>query len=272
MKKGISIWSFQEPSLQRCFQLAKEAGFDGVELSLSDSGPLRLDSTTEEIKAILDMARREGIALYSIATDLCWKYSLTDNDPEIRAKSELVIKKQIDAAAILECDTVLVVPGMVTPEVSYDTAYARAMDAVKRLAGYAEEKGIIIGVENVWNKLLLSPLEMKSFIDEIGSPFVKVYFDVGNVILFGYPQHWIRILGDRIVKIHFKDYRASAGTHSGFVDLLSGDVNYIEVIKAFEEIGYDGWVTGEVLPHWQYPESFLKIASLAMDHIITKAK
>lgn len=268
MKKGISIWSFREPTLEKCFQMAKAAGFDGVEVALDEAGRISLESTKEELAAVLEAARREGIALYSVASGLGWTYPLTDNDASIRAKAEDIVKKQIETAAALRCDTILVVPAVVTEAVAYDTAYDRAMAAVKRLAPYAEEKGVTIAVENVWNKFLLSPLEMKQFIDEIHSPCVKAYFDVGNVILTGYPEQWIRILNDRIAKVHFKDYRFSAGTGSGFVDLLSGDVDYPAVMKAFEAVGYDGWVTGELTPYPQYPEVFLQTASQVMDCIL----
>lgn len=270
MKKGISIWSFREPSLKKCFQMAKAAGFDGVEVALDETGEISLESTREELESILQAARQEGISLYSVASGLGWAYPLTDNDPAVRAKAESIIKKQIDTAAVLQCDTILLVPGVVSEKVSYETAYERALEEISRMAPYAESKGVTIGVENVWNKFLLSPLEMKQFIDQIGSPCVKAYFDVGNVIQTGYPEQWIRILGSRIAKVHFKDYRFSAGTISGFVDLLSGDVNYPAVMEAFKEIGYDGWVTGELTPYPHYPEAFLHIASQVMDEILSE--
>ncbi len=267
MKKGISIWSFRESSLRKCFQMAKAAGFDGVELALEEQGELSLNTTPEEIAAIAVAAKEEGVALYSVACGLGWVYPLTVNDPVGRAKAEEIIKKQIDASAILGCDTTLVVPGVVTEEVPYDIAYDRALDALKRLAPYAAEKGVVIGVENVWNKFLLSPLEMKQFVDAVGSPYVKAYFDVGNVVVNGYPEQWIRILGDRIAKIHFKDFKGTVGNIYGFTDLLSGDVNYPEVMQALKEIGYDNWVTGELTPYPLHPLEFLSIASKAMDVI-----
>ncbi len=270
MKKGISFWSFREPSLKKCFQLAKAAGFDGVEVVLDETGEITPESTREELEAILETARQEGISLYSVASGLGWVYPLTDNDPAVRAKAEYIIKKQIDTAAILQCETILVVPAVVTEEVSYEVAYERALEKITQLAAYAESKGVTIGVENVWNKFLLSPLEMKQFIDQVGSPYVKAYFDVGNVIQTGYPEQWIRILGDRIAKVHFKDYRFAAGTTCGFVDLLSGDVNYPAVMEAFREVGYDGWVTGELTPYPHYPEAFLHIASQVMGEIISE--
>ena len=107
-----------------------------------------------------------------------------------------------------------------------------------------------IGIENVWNKFLLSPLEMRDFIDKIGSDYVGSYFDVGNVVYSGYPEQWIHILGKRIRKVHFKDYRCNPGGLNCFVDLLSGDVNWRAVRQAFADIGYDGWAAGEMIPQY----------------------
>ena len=137
------------------------------------------------------------------------------------------------------------------PVVAYDVAYDRALEEIKKLAPVAEEYGVHIGIENVWNKFLLSPLEMRRFVDEVGSDYVGVYFDVGNVMYAGYPEQWIRILNKRIKKVHFKDYRRNPGGLNCFVDLLSGDVDWKAVMAAFAEIGYDGWAAGEMIPQYQ---------------------
>ena len=276
MKKGISIWSFAEPDLEKCFALAKDAGFDGVEVALDEKGLISLESTQEDALKVKAMAEKAGIELYSVATGLYWAYNYTSENAENRAKAKEITKKQLQVAAWLGCDTILVVPGAVNVAfepgseiVDYDVAYDRALEALKELAPVAEELKVSIAVENVWNKFLLSPLEMRNFIDEVGSKFVGAYFDVGNVIYCGYPQHWIKILGDRIKKVHFKDYRYSVGGLDGFVDLLAGDVDYIGVMAAFEKIGYDNWVTAEMLPPYaQYPETILYNTSNAMDKIL----
>src|SRR5690606_28245567 len=129
--------------------------------------------------------------------------------------------------------TILVITGAVGVDfipgcevVQYDRAYDRALEAISKLAADAKANNVHIGIENVWNKFLLSPLEMKTFIDATGSEYVGSYFDVGNAVQNGYPEHWITILGHRIKKVHFKDYRRQAGGLHGFVDLLAGDVNY----------------------------------------------
>lgn len=267
MKKGISIWSFTEANMERCFSLAREAGFEGVEIDVSETGEITVDSSYEDVMKIRKAADKHGISLYSVASALWWVYPMTHNDSEVREKSLSITKKQIDTANWLGCDTILLVPGMVDENHPYDVVYDRALESVTRLAEYAEEKKVFIGIENVWSKFLVSPLEMRDFIDKTGSSYVKAYFDVGNVIRDGYAEQWIRILGDRIAKVHFKDYRRSTGDMSGFVDLLNGDVDYPAVMSALAAIGYKGWATAELAPYAKYPEMLLKTASSVMDRI-----
>ncbi len=280
MKKGISIWSFpSEMSIIECIEMAKQAGFDGIELALNETGPLSLESSDEEIIGYRKTANEIGIELSSLATGLYWNYSLTSSNIDVRKKAREIVKKQIDFAKLLGVDTVLVVPGAVGVDfipdceiVDYDVAYERALSALKELAAYAEAQRVNIGVENVWNKFLLSPLEMRTFIDSIGSDYVGAYLDVGNVVYSGYPEHWVRILGKRIKKVHFKDYRRDVGSVAGFVDLLSGDVNYPAVVKELEKAGYDSFATAEMVPpspfYKYYPEQLVYNTSKTMDKIL----
>lgn len=276
MKKGISIWSFAEPDIKKCFQLAKDAGYDGVEVALDLEGPVNVNSTKEEMLELKAYAESIGLELYSVASGLYWTYNYTSANAENRAKAKEITKKQLQIASWLGCDTILVVPGAVNVAfepgseiVEYDVAYERALEALKELAPVAESYKVSIGVENVWNKFLVSPMEMADFIDKVGSDYVGSYFDVGNVLYVGYPEHWIKVLGSRIKKVHFKDYRKQAGDLHGFVDLLSGDVNWPAVMEQFAKISYDGWVTAEMLPPYTYyPETILYNTSNAMDKII----
>ena len=278
MKKGISIWSFAEPDIKECFKLAKDAGFDGVEVALDEQGPVNLNSTKEEMLELKAFAEELGLELYSVASGLYWTYNYTSANEENREKAKAITKKQLEIASWLGCDTILVVPGAVNvafePDseiVEYDVAYERALAALKELAPYAEELKVSIGVENVWNKFLLSPVEMAEFIDKVGSDYVGSYFDVGNVLHIGYPEHWIKVLAGRIKKVHFKDYRRAAGDLCGFVDILSGDVNWPAVMAQFEKINYDGWVTAEMLPPYtHYPETIIYNTSNAMDKILRR--
>lgn len=276
MKKGINIWSFPQGSVKESLALARDAGFEGVELALNATGELSLESSEAEIKEVKKIADDMGLSLYSLSSGLCWDYRLSDDEPAMRAKAKDMIKKQLETAKILGADTILVVPGVVNVEfsspekkVAYDVVYDRALEGLNELKSYAESLQVSIGLENVWNKFLLSPMEMRDFIDKIDSPYVGSYLDVGNTLYCGYPEDWVRILGDRIKKIHFKDYRLAAGGLHGFVDLLAGDVDYPEVVKALGEIGYDGWVSAEMIPNYKHHTSaIIYNTSYAMDRIL----
>ncbi|MFX3635303.1 MAG: sugar phosphate isomerase/epimerase family protein [Candidatus Pristimantibacillus sp.] len=277
MKKGINVWSFPAGlSVEESIKLAVDAGFEGIELSLNETGQLSLESTEEEIRGIRKYADEAGIALSSLASGLYWDYPLTSQRPEIRQKAQEIMKKQLEFAAILGVDTILVVPGAVGVDfipdaevVPYEIAYDHALECFKKVAPVAEALKVSIGIENVWNKFLLSPLEMRDFIDKVGSEYVGSYFDVGNVVYAGYPEHWISILNKRIKKVHFKDYRRQAGGLHGFVDLLAGDVNYPEVVKALEAVGYDDYVTAEMIPPYtHHTKQIVYNTSASMDAIL----
>lgn len=276
MKKSISQWSFAKGSLKECMQLAREAGFEAIEVTVAEEGEITLSSSQKDVQAILKTAQDIGIQISSLATGLFWKYSLTSNSASLRNKAKEIVIKMLDIAAWLGTDAILVVPGAVgvdfIPEaevVPYELAYERSLEALKELAPEAERRGVDIAIENVWSKFLLSPLEMRDFVDKIGSDRLGVYFDVGNVILTGYPEHWIRILGRRIRRVHVKDFRRAVGTLAGFVDLLEGDVDWPRVMEALREIGYNSFLTAEMLPPYpHHPEALIYNTSKALDYIL----
>lgn len=278
MKKGINIWSFgRELSAREYIELAKDAGYDGIEFGLAETGVVSLESSDDDIKEIKRIAEGEGIETPSLASGLYWDYPITSSNEETRKKSRSIVRRQLEIAAILGADTILVVPGLVGADfipgsevMEYDVAYDLSLEAFLELKDDAEEIGVNIGLENVWNKFLLSPLEMRDFVDKIDSSHVGVYFDVGNVIYSGYPEHWIKILGERIKKVHVKDFRKSVGNINGFVDLLSGDVNYPAVIEELKKIGYDDYLTAEMTPYSDYPEQAIYATSVAMDKILDR--
>lgn len=293
IRKGINIWSFdQNLSIEECMTMAKAAGFEGIELALAAKGPLSMESTDEDVLAIRDMASRIGIEISALATGLYWQYSLTSNREDIREKAKAVARREMEIGKLLGTDVVMVCPGAVgvdfQPEdvvpdakdieffagseiIDYDVAWQRSRDALKELGEYAGKVGIQIGVENIWNKFLLSPLEMCAFIDEIGSPNVGVWLDVANMMMFGYPEQWIRILGSRIIKVHFKDFRCAVKSLDGFVDLLAGDVNWKAVKAGLDAIGYQGWCNGEMCPTYkQYTNQMIYNCSAAMDCILER--
>ena len=248
LKKGISYWSFRNKSYEEAFAFAKEQGFDGVEVTLDAGGELTPETSDEGVLKIKALAEKYGLELYSVATGLYWQYSFASNDAGIRKKAKQILHRQLDVAKMLGCDSILVVPASVDENTPYDVVYDRALDAMRDGAKYAEECGVNIGVENVWNKFLLSPLEYRDFIDKVGSPYVKAYFDVGNVVYDGWPEQWIDILGSRICKIHIKDYVRDDRTLAGFCDITKGDVNFEKVISALDRAGYDSFCTAEVFP------------------------
>ena len=276
MKKAISIWSFTNMPVKESMALAKEIGYDGIELSLDETGPTGLDATPESLADIKAYADTIGLALPSVATGLYWAHPFTSDDEAVREKAISIAEKQLEMAKALGADSILVVPGAVNVSfvpgfqaVRYDLAYDRALAALTRLKTKAEALKIHIGIENVWNQFLLSPLEMRDFIDKIASPYVGAYLDVGNILATGLPEHWIHILGKRIVKVHFKDYKKAAGGLHGFVDLLAGDVNWPEVMTAFKAVGYQGWATAEMIPPYpHYPDQLVRNTHAAMTRII----
>lgn len=278
MKKGINAWCFPASyTLAQIFALAGECRFEGVELNLKETeknqtGEIEefsLGMSQTEWAGIQQLSQTYKMPIMGVSTALLWKYSLTDDDPSVREKGMRVVTEMLDAAAFWGCDAVLVVPGLVTEQVSYQTAYTRALVALKELRAYAEKKKVIIGIENVWNKFLLSPLEMAAFLDEIGSDYVRAYFDAGNVLQFSYPEHWVEVLGSRIAKVHIKDFDVSMGNGMGFKPLLQGDMRWGKLLNALREAGYDDYLTAELSPYRANPAQSVRDTSAAMDYIFS---
>jgi L-ribulose-5-phosphate 3-epimerase len=279
--KSISYWSFKggledKAALDDVFAEAKRLGFEAVELALGNN-EVNLKTTKAQCEAIRERADKAGVALSSVATGLYWDTSLTDPKATVREKAKKITRTLIDVAKWLGQDAVLVVPGAVdvffnpdAPVVSYDEVWTRSLESLKELAPYAEESRVHVCLENVWNKFLLSPLEMRNFVDEINSPYVGCYFDVGNATLLGFPQQWVRILGSRIKRVHVKGFKTTwlgdKWTLVGeFCDLLAGTVPWAETMKALRDVGYNGPVTAEMLP-WR--PGLLEDTSKAMDKIL----
>ena len=216
------------------FKLAKRCGFEGIEAYPMDD----LAAARELGK----LARDAGVPIHSIVFG-GWHAPFSDPDPKVIKKGLAGMQAALRSAQAMGADTVLLVPAVVKEDVSYSDAYKRSQANIRKLIPTAKETGVIIAVENVWNKFLLSPMEFARYIDEFKSRWVRAYFDIGNVILFGYSQDWIRTLGKRIAKIHLKDFKRDGYQ---WTNLRDGDVNWLEVRKALDEIGYKGFMTTEL--------------------------
>jgi L-ribulose-5-phosphate 3-epimerase len=235
------------------FRLAKKCGFEGIE----GRWPMKdLKAAAEQAK----IAKEEGVRIHSLLYG--WWPPFTNRDPKAVGKSIEEMQNALRGAQAMGADTVLLVPTRVTEDFSYHDAYKYSQQYIHRLIPTAEETRVIIAVENVWNKFLLSPLEFARYLDELESPWVKAYFDVGNVIIYGFAQDWIRTLGKRIAKLHLKDFKRRGYE---WTNLLDGDVNWQQVRKALDEIGYDGWMTAELSGG---DEAYLTDVANRMDRII----
>jgi L-ribulose-5-phosphate 3-epimerase len=240
LKKG-AMWSTigLGKTIMEKFQAAKEAGFDGVEVMS------HLDR-----KEVLAARAATGLIIPSVCDELHWKYSISDPDPKVREAGVEALKVSLEDAAAYGADTVLFVPGRVSETVSYDECWNRTLEEVKKVVPLAEKLKVKIALENVWNNFLISPMEAASFVDLFKSQYVGFYFDCGNILVYGWPEQWIRILGKRLAKVHIKEFSRKIadkqGKGAGFgVKLMEGDVNWSAVMKALDDIGYNGWTTIE---------------------------
>lgn len=240
IRKGI-MWGSNGvgKTVPEKFQSAKEAGFDGIE-AMS-----HLDRNE-----VLKARNATGLIVPSVCDAMHWKFLLSDPDPKVRESGVEALKVSLEDAKAYGADTVLLVPGRVTDAVSYDECWNRSTEEIKKMVKQAEKLKVKIAIENVWNNFLLSPIEAARYVDQFKSPMVGFYFDCGNILTYGWPEQWIRILGKRIAKVHIKEYSRkiadTQGKSAGFkANLLEGDVNWPAVMKALDEIGYQSWATIE---------------------------
>lgn len=229
-------------SLLEKFQILKTIGFDGVELD----SPNNLDRGE-----ILDAKNSSGLAIPGVIDSAHWSKPLSHPDPNVRGEGRRALETALHDARAYGASTVLLVPAVVNKEVSYEAAYKRSQEEIRKVLPLAAELKVKIAIENVWNSFLLSPLEAARYIDEFNSNYIGWYFDVGNIINYGWPEHWIEILNKRILKIDIKEFsrkkRDAEGLWKGFkVKLLEGDCDWPAVMKALDKIGYHGWASAEV--------------------------
>ena len=280
--KSLNLWAMPYPSkmtFEQCLRLAKDAGFDAVELNYDLESDLSPKHGTAHFQEIRRMADRIGIAISGLCSFLFWPYPLTSNDPAKRQRGFELAGKIVECARDLGTRNVLVVPGAVCipwrtdhEPVPNDVCLARAKDAVGRMIPSAEKAGVTLNMENIFfNGFLLSPQEMVDFVDGFGSEHVRVHFDTGNIMMYQYPEHWIPILGKRIANVHLKEF-TKKGTDTSlesFRPLLDGTTNWPAVMQALSTVGYEGSLTFEYFhPYEHYPEALVFQTSDSMDRML----
>ena len=225
---------------QERFALAREVGFEGMEVNTIDD--------PAEAEKIAKAAQAAKLPIHSVMNSEHWRSPLSSADASVVDKSVKGMLTSIANAKLLGADTVLLVPAVVDEKTGYKDAWDRSFKVIReRILPEAEKQGIVIGIEEVWNKFLLSPLEMNAYVDSFKSKYVQAYFDVGNIVFYAYPQDWIRTLGPRVRKVHLKDFKLDRRKGSfEFVHLGEGDIDWPEVRKALHDIGYDGYMTTEI--------------------------
>lgn len=246
-------------SYRERFQLARDVGFAEIECPTTVA-----QNEAEEIRKASEAT---GLRIHSVMNQAHWTYPLSSADPAVVRESVNGLEQSLKNAHFWGADTVLLVPAVVNPQTSYKDAWVRSQRQIRNILPMAQDLKIIIAVEEVWNKFLLSPLEFAQYVDEFSSPWVRSYFDVGNVVISGYPQDWIRTLGKRIVKLHIKDFKFEKRV-AQFVPLREGEIAWPEVYTALAEIGYNGSATVE-LPGGD--EAYLREVSRRFDLILTGA-
>jgi len=244
IKKAILLGMLPKTlSLEERCKLAKEVGFDEMECPQTND--------PRDAEAIKKAAAAAKLRIHSVMNGDHWQFPLSSGDPEVVKRSMTAMRTSLQNAAFWGADTVLLVPAVVNPQTTYKQAWERSQQRIRELIPLAEKLKVIIAVEEVWNKFLVSPLEFAHYVDEFKSPWVKAYFDVGNILIWSYPQDWIRTLGSRIVKLHFKDFKFQQNPQTrkreaDFVALREGDIDWKEVYNALRDINYRGTATVEL--------------------------
>jgi L-ribulose-5-phosphate 3-epimerase len=248
------------------FTLARDAGFEAIEMGTI--------TPKEEEAEIRDAAKAASLRIHSVMNADHWRFPLSSSDPDVVKRSVQGMETSLRNASVWGADAVLLVPAVVDATTSYRDAWTRSQQVIReRLLPMARDLKVVIAVEEVWNKFLLSPLEFAKYVDDFASPSVRAYFDVGNVVFYGYPQDWIRTLGSRIVKVHLKDFQLDRKSERfAWKNLGEGDIDWPEVRKALAEVGYSGYVTTELSVEGPDHAAYLKNVSNRVDRFLAGEK
>ena len=273
-KSICSIIFPADQPIEASFGQAKAAGFDAMELRIGRDVPL--NSADPDLRKIADAARQSGIAIATLwVSEPLHENPLNHDSAEVRARGVAAINRSVEIATALNCGALLLYPGRLGNgaklDVGYELTWERFTAELKKCIPAAARARVYLNPENVWNKFLVSPLEMRAFVDQFKSPWLQTHFDIGNVMQYGYPQDWILTLGSRIKRVHVKDYKLSARSEQGrFIDLLAGDVDWKAVMAALVKVGYKGFLSPEIGYDASQPEQ-LRTVSQQLDRIISMA-
>lgn len=255
LKKAVLISMLpKQMSYADRFKLAVDVGFEGIEAQTI--------TNPKEADEIKEASMKAKIPIHSVMNSAHWQYPLSSPNPDDVKKSVEGMETSLRNAKLWGADNVLLVPAVVRPDTTIPQAWQRSQPVIKKLIPLAKELGVRIGIEPVWNKFLLTPYDTAKYIDEFKSPWITAYFDVGNVVMYGYPQEWIRALGKRITRFHLKDFKTDTRQ---FVNLREGSIDWKEVRKAIGEINYSGWLTVELSGG---DEAYLRDVAKRVDKIL----
>lgn len=260
MKKGICLGVVPGADDAARYANAARLGFDGVEV------PTLYDAA--ERRRHKQLAAEHGLAVASVSNTDHWELPLSDPDPAVRERSLEGVAASIETAAELGADTVLIVSGVVTRDVTYEQAWERSLESIRRILPLAARRRVCLAVENVWSKFLLSVVEFAAYVDGFASDYLGAYFDVGNIVAYGYPDQWIRTLGPRIRKVHVKGF--DERKHA-FVQLTDGTIDWQSVMTALTDIGYNDFLTAELAPEGPDTNKGIERISADMDKILAMA-
>ncbi len=275
MKRSINAWAFPDTwNFEKVFETASKLGFECIELNVDLGGgehSFTYESDEKLYSQVRELIKKYGVAVESVSTGAYWSTpAFGSSDPAKSAEAVKVMRKQIEVARGIGADTILVVTSL-DPVAGYKKSFENTIKIFRDMEDEIKEKGINIGIENVWNQFFLSPNDAKYVLDAINNPYVGIYFDAGNMLEFGRPEWWIEIIGKYIKKVHIKDFKKSSTYHLGGVwcALFEGDADFESLIPALKSAGYDGPVSAELFNDGsKTPEDFLSEIANAMKKII----